>query len=215
MDRALTMVQVLLLSQPLSYPLPLLSLTTHLALLSTKLPKLRSQGEEDPFFDDDWDVAEYVYPRSRSAPGGKSGSVSTQVRPPVTLLVISAGENIIFDPNREEIAVADAVLAISVTRNSDGDGLKLLSIRTVDPPSRLTQPGVPNSENAATLSSSAAAEEAETVNPSTGEEDAPGVWRPRRGGVKRNTIARMVKTVLAKGGVGEEVLEGLEGVQVG
>lgn len=201
----LTSVQVLLLSQPLSYPLPLLSLTTHLALLSTKLPKLRSQGEEDPFFDDDWDAAEYLYPRSGSA---------QQIRPPVTLLVISAGENIIFDPNREEVSVADAVLAISITRDSAGDGLKLLSIRTVDPPSRLTQPGLPNSENVATLGSTAVAEEAEIVIPSTGEE-VPGVWRPRRGGVKRNTIARMVKMVLGKGGVGEEVLEGLEGVEVG
>ena len=198
-------LQVLLLSQPLSYPLPLLSLTTHLALLSTKLPKLRSQGEEDPFFDDDWDAAEYLYPRSGSA---------QQIRPPVTLLVISAGENIIFDPNREEISVADAVLAISITRDSASDGLKLLSIRTVDPPSRLTQPGVPNSENVATLGSTAAAEEAEIVSSSTGEE-VSGVWRPRRGGVKRNTIARMVKMVLEKGGVGEEVLEGLEGVEIG
>lgn len=200
---------MLLLSQPLSYPLPLLSLTTHLALLSTKLPKLRSQGEEDPFFDDDWDAAEYLYPRD-----GAKGP-SQKVRPPVTLLVISAGENIIFDPSREEIAVADAVLAISITRDSESDGLKLLSIRTVDPPSRLTQPGVRNSENVATLGSTAAAAGTEMISPSTGEEDVSGVWRPRRGGVKRNTFAKMVKMVLWKGGVGEEVLEGLEGVEVG
>lgn len=129
--------------------------------------------------------------------------------------MISAGENIIFDPSREEIAVADAVLAISITRDTDGGGLKVLSIRTVDPPSRLTQPGVPNADNVATLGSTSAAQEAEIVNPSTGEEDIPGVWRPRRGGVKRATIARMVKMVLGKGGVGEEVLEGLEGVEVG
>lgn len=210
--RADYFVQVLLLSQPLSYPLPLLSLTTHLALLSTKLPKLKSQGEEDPFFDDDWDVAEYLYPRSKT---GRAAVGASQVRPPVTLLVISAGENIIFDPNREEIAVADAVLAISITRDSDGDGLKLLSIRTVDPPSRLTQPGVPNSDNVATLGSTGATEEAEIVNPSTGEEEVSGVWRPRRGGVKRSSVAQMVKTVLKNGGVGEEVLEGLEGVEVG
>lgn len=43
----------------------------------------------------------------------------------------------------------------------------------------------------------------------------PGVWRPRRGGVKRRVIASIVKMVLKKGGVGEEVLEGLEGVEVG
>ncbi|KAL2851951.1 ribosomal protein S5 domain 2-type protein [Aspergillus pseudoustus] len=212
-------IDVLLLSQPLSYPLPLLSLTTHLALLSTKLPKLKSKGEEDPFFDDDWNAAEYLYPRVKSTSTKRSsipGSLSVhKVRPPVTLLVISVAENIIFDPNREEIAVADAVLAISVTNNTDSDGLKLLSIRTIDPPSRLTQPGVPNSENVATLGSTAAAEESVIVNPSTGEEEVLGVWRPRRGGIKRMTIAKMVKMVLEKGGVGEEVLEGLEGVEVG
>lgn len=216
-------VQVLLLSQPLSYPLPLLSLTTHLALLSTKLPKLKSQGEEDPFFDDDWNAAEHLYPRSRASSIIAKPQQQQQVRPPVTLLVISVGDNIIFDPNREEIAVADTVLAVSVTRNSDripgsnAEGLKLLSIRTVDPPSRLTHPGVPNSENVATLGSTAAAEEASILNPSTAADqgETPGVWRPRRGGVKRATIARIVKMVVKKGGVGEEVLEGLEGVEVG
>ncbi|KAJ5603624.1 hypothetical protein N7537_006580 [Penicillium hordei] len=202
-------IDVLLLSQPLAYPLPLLSLTTHLALLSTKLPKLKSTGEEDPFFDDDWDAAEYLYPRSNTSKSPLSAAPSYPVRPPVTLLVISVGDNVIFDPNREEIAVADAVLAISVTRSSDSESLKLLSIRSIDPPSRLTQPGIPNSENVNMLGTTAAPGE-ETG----GQEEVEGVWRPRRGGVKRSVIARMVKTVLGKGGVGEEVLEGLEGVEV-
>ncbi|KAJ5688718.1 hypothetical protein N7462_003110 [Penicillium macrosclerotiorum] len=205
-------IDVLLLSQPLSYPLPLLSLTTHLALLSTKLPKLKSQGEEDPFFDDDWAAAEYLYPRAQ--PGSKPAGPAQYVRPPVTLLVISVGENVIFDPNREEIAVADAVLAISVTRDTDAGTLKLLSIRTIDPPSRLTQPGVPNSENVNMLGAAAPTDDAAVVNPVTGEEEVAGVWRPRRGGVKRSVVANMVKMVLKKGGVGEEVLEGLEGVEI-
>ncbi|RAH66538.1 exosome non-catalytic core subunit RRP42 [Aspergillus aculeatinus CBS 121060] len=221
-------IDVLLLSQPLSYPLPLLSLTTHLALLATKLPKLKSKGEEDPFFDDDWNAAEYLYPRASSFPkfggGTATGDVPPpvqHVRPPVTLLVIAVGDNVIFDPNREEIAVADTVLAISVTRDGGAEGgLKLLSIRTIDPPSRLTQPGVPNSENVATLGATAGAagseeQSAAVLNPVTGEEEVPGVWRPRRGGVKRRTVAKMVKLVLEKGGVGEEVLEGLESVEVG
>ncbi|CAG8042199.1 unnamed protein product [Penicillium salamii] len=198
---ATDIMQVLLLSQPLSYPLPLLSLTTHLALLSTKLPKLKSTGEEDPFFDDDWAAAEYLYPRSKPSSGAFH-----PVRPPVTLLVVSVGENVIFDPNREEISVADAVLAISITRSHDSEALKLLSIRSIDPPSRLTQPGIPNSENASMLGA------APTENPS--QEEVTGVWRPRRGGIKRSVVARMIKTVLGKGGVGEEVLEGLEGVEV-
>lgn len=214
----------------MAYPLPLLSLATHLALLSTRLPKIKSEGEEDPLFDDDWDVTEYLYPRS---PKKKK----QWFRPPITLLVISVGENIIFDPSREEIAVAEAVLAVSVGRNESetdiakGDShLKLLSIRTVDPPSRMTHPGIPNSENAATTSivdsgagaagvaatgaSSGAGEDKSATT--VGEEDeVPGVWRPRRGGVKRSVITRMVKMVLEKGGVGEEVLEGLEGVRIG
>ncbi|GFF82057.1 exosome complex component RRP42 [Aspergillus udagawae] len=207
-------IDVLLLSQPLSYPLPLLSLTTHLALLSTRLPKLKSKGEEDPFFDDDWNAAEYLYPRQSSG-NAAAPSPSQFVRPPVTLLVISVADNIIFDPSREEIAVADTVLALSVSRDGETGSLKLVSMRTIDPPSRLTQPGVANSENVAMIGSSAAAEDATILNPSTGEVEVPGVWRPRRGGVKRSTIARMVKAVLEKGGVGEDVLEGLEGVSVG
>lgn len=196
----------------------MLSLTTHLALLSTKLPKLKSSGEEDPFFDDDWDAAEYLYPRPTS-----SSSSLSQVRPPVTLLVISAGDNVIFDPSREEIAVADSVLAISIAREEDpyqtkmkGAQLKLLSIRTIDPPSRLTNPGVPDSENVTTFGSTTAAEEAAITHPSTvGQiEDVPGVWKPRRGGVKRKLITKMVKMVLEKGGVGDEVMEGLNGVDV-
>ncbi|KAJ5773001.1 hypothetical protein N7457_007897 [Penicillium paradoxum] len=201
-------IDVLLLSQPLSYPLPLLSLTTHLALLNTKLPKLKSTGEEDPFFDDDWAAAEYLYPRSNKK-SSLSAAPSHPVRPPVTLLVISVGENVIFDPNREEIAVADAVLAISITRSNDSDTLRLLSIRSIDPPSRLTQPGIPNSENVNMLGATAGPGEE-----SGGQEEVNGVWRPRRGGIQRSIIARMVKTVLGKGGVGEEVLEGLEGVEV-
>lgn len=46
-------------------------------------------------------------------------------------------------------------------------------------------------------------------------EDVAGVWRPRRGGVKRSVVSRIVEMVLKKGGVGEEVMEGLEGVEVG
>lgn len=176
--------------------------------MSTKLPKIKSQGEEDPFFDDDWAVAEYLYPRSSTA---LKKSPSQHVRPPVTLLVISVGDNVIFDPNREEIAVADAVLAISIARD-EGEGLKLLSIRTIDPPSRLTQPGIPNSENVNMMGATPAEEI--VLSQTTGEEEVSGVWRPRRGGVKRSVVANMVKTVLKKGGVGEEVLEGLEGVEV-
>lgn len=123
------------------------------------------------------------------------------------------GENIIFDPNREEIAVADAVLAISVTRNVSSGAeqpLKLLSIRTVDPPSRLTGRGVPDAENSSIIGATGSTEKPVP----SGDAEVPGVWRPRRGGIKRGVVAAIVKNVLKKGGVGEEVLSGLEGVEV-
>lgn len=161
-------------------------------------------------FDDDWNAAEYLYPRPSKQ------NLTRQARPPVTLLVVSAGNNVIFDPTREEIAVADAVLAVSIARDDGKDGddghLKLLSIRTIDPPSRLTNHGIPNSENAATLAVVAGEEPPPQTAPV--EENVPGVWKPSSGGVSRRVISKMVKMVLEKGGVGDEVMEGLAGVDV-
>ncbi|OBT96757.1 hypothetical protein VE01_04201 [Pseudogymnoascus verrucosus] len=204
-------IDILLLSPPLSYPLPLLSLTTYLALLSTRLPALKSERDEDPLFNDDWDAAVPLYPRHTSTS-----------RPPVTILVIAVGENVLFDPSKEELAVADAVLAVSVADRSTtsdeggdvdmqgagGEGrkrdIRLLSARTIDPPARLTPPGVPNYLNTATGGDAAAKVE-------TGGEE--GVWSARRGGTGREMVKRMVGRVLSSGVV-EEVLDGLEGVEV-
>lgn len=130
-------------------------------------------------------------------------SNSTQrSRPPFTLLVVSVGDNIFFDPSREELAVADAVCAITVgtlqepqSRGESREGqprLRLLSLRTIDPPARLA----------------AAASAAES------EEDH-GLWKPARGGMKRSIIGKMVKMVLEPGGVGEEVMKGLDGFNGG
>lgn len=124
------------------------------------------------------------------------------------------------------------MLALSITRghSETHQGLKLLSIRTIDPPARLTHPGVPNSENLAipgsrtespaitpaSSSTPIAAAAAQTGSHDfTGDEEIAGVWRPRRGGVSRKIISRMIKMAIEKGGVGEEVLEGLERVEVG
>lgn len=128
---------------------------------------------------------------------------ATRSRPPFTLLVISVGDNIFFDPSREELAVADAVCAVTVgtlqrpqsTGHQSNDGessLRLLALRTIDPPARL-----------------AAAASA------TDGEDDQGLWKPARGGMKRTIVVKMVKTVLEPGGVGEEVLTGLEGFSGG
>jgi exosome complex component RRP42 len=196
--------------------LPLLSLTSHLALLSTRLPKLKSELDEDPLFDDDWEASVYLYPRASRA---------SHTRPPVTLLVMAVQDNIIFDPSKEELAVAEVVLAVSVGERSAGDGgmdadleksgrdLRLLAVRTIDPPSRLTHPGVPNTQNTATGGAAiATAEQAASQRETTEEE---GVWQPPRGGAQRKLIALMIQKVLEPGGVAEEVLDGLDAVDLG
>ncbi|PQE21046.1 3 exoribonuclease family protein [Rutstroemia sp. NJR-2017a WRK4] len=210
-------VDILLLSQPLSYPLPLLSLTTHLALLATRLPRLKSEGDEDPLFDDDWDASVHLYPRSPK---------SSHSRPPITLLIISVKDNIIFDPSKEELVVAEAVLAITIGERKrqetggdmdldtgSGRDLRILAVRTVDLPARLTTPGVPNQMNTATGGSAAETTELATSQRETMNDE--GVWQPPRGGVKRTMVATMIAKALEKGGVAEEVLDGLEAVELG
>lgn len=211
-------IQILLISPPLSYPLPLLSLTTHLAFLATRLPRLKSEGDEDPLFDDDWDSSTYLYPQK----GGVSLS-----RPPVTLLVMAVGNNIIFDPAKEELAVADVALAISVADATvspkddamDMDGsternLRLLSIRTIDPPSRLTPPGVPRANDATSTGANGQAKQQADMR--TAEtEPVEGVWKAPRGGAKVAVIGAMIQKALEKGGVADEVLDGLKAVELG
>jgi exosome complex component RRP42 len=201
-----------LLSPPLSYPLPLLSLTTHLALLSARLPQLISEGDEDPLFNDDWEASTYLYPRTSTG--------LPLARPPATLLVMSVAENIVFDPSKEELAVAESVLAISVgevtsgtgkTMEKEGKDLRVLAIRTIDPPSRLTPPGIPDAMNSATGGvAPAGSQEALAVREGMEQE---GVWRPPRGGVRRGVIRRMIKMAVEKGGVAEEVFDALEKVE--
>ena len=77
-----------------------------------------SQAEEDPLFDDDWDASLPLYPAASAAVGDV---------PAITLLVTAVGENVFFDPTREEIAVADCVLAVSV----DFDG-RVVGLRTLE-----------------------------------------------------------------------------------
>jgi len=201
-------IDILLLSPPLSYPLPLLSLTVHLALLNTALPRLTSEPSDDPLFDDDWDAAVPLYPRASTT--GKH-----LARPPVTLLVMTVGSNIIFDPSKEELAVAESVLAVSFAPADVAGPLKLLAIRTIDPPSRLTPPGIPDSANPATATGSAAVGgQAMGAEQNVRAEREKGtVWGPPRGGMKRGLLTRIVKAVLERSGVGEEVLDGLAGVE--
>ncbi|CAK7209186.1 Exosome complex component rrp42 [Sporothrix bragantina] len=222
-------LDVLLISPPLSYPLPLLSLTTHLALLATRLPRLVSEGDEDPFFDDDWDASTFLYQK------GTSESASISARPPITLLVMTVGDNILFDPTAEELAVANAVLAVSVGQvaststvtssssrsSSSSSSLRLLAIRTIDPPSRLTAPGTPYNPDA---NKPKVAATPTPQNPGstptapfrvvTETEDVYGVWKAPRGGAKVALLAAMTHKVLEKGGVADEVFAGLDGVEI-
>jgi len=166
-------------------------------------------------FDDDWEASEFLYPRNLQA---------AHARPPVTFLVMAVKDNIIFDPSKEELAVAEAVLAISVGERAAGGkeamdidsgkarDLKLLSVRTIDPPSRLTHPGLPNALNTATGGIAATTEQAASQRETMEEE---GVWQPPRGGAKRRLIAAMIRTVLEQGGVAEEVLDALDAVELG
>ena len=190
-----------------------------MALLSTRLPRLKSEGDEDPFFDDDWAAAPYLYPR------GKGNTVIT--RPPVSLLVMAVGNNIIFDPSKEELAVADVALAVSVgeglssaVKGADfdameteeaGRNLRLLSVRTIDPPSRLTPPGVPNATNTAY---GAATNQKQPEARAAESEAVEGVWKAPRGGAKPLVMAALVVKVLEKGGVADEVLDALEAVDL-
>ncbi|KAI0432878.1 hypothetical protein F5Y09DRAFT_120075 [Xylaria sp. FL1042] len=233
-------LDIILISPPLSYPLPLLSLTTHLALLATRLPRLKSEGDEDPMFEDDWAASQFIYPRSNTTTASITSPTPTPSptnvsRPPITLLVMAVGDNIIFDPSKEELAVADCALAVSVGEKADDADdaeakatartLRLLSVRTIDPPSRLTAPGVPNAVNAAawgqgggggggaaTTPGAAAAKETGLRAAETG--DVEGVWKAPRGGSKISMISTMVEKILEKGGVADEVLEGLDGVEL-
>lgn len=222
-------IDIVLLSPALSYPLPLLSLTTHLALLSARLPCLKSEADEDPMFDDDWDASVYLYPRKPQSTTSKS-----YAKPSITLLVMSVGTNVIFDPSKEELAVADIVLAVSVAERSSSSTsteamdidsgskktqreLRLLAVRTIDPPSRLTPPGLPNFLNSATGGNAiTSTQEAVLQREKSGEDgETEGVWQAPRGGAKRKMVARMIGMVLERGGVVEEVLDGLEGVEIG
>lgn len=135
-------------------------------------------------------------------------------------------DNIIFDPSKEELAVAEVVLAVSIGELSQAGGegamevdsgkgtrdLRLLAIRTIDPPSRLTHSGVPNALNTATGGSAPSTTMQASSQRETMEE---GVWQPPRGGAKRKLIAAMIQKVLERGGVAEEVLDGLDAVELG
>lgn len=150
---------------------------------------------------------------------------------------MAVGPNIIFDPTKEELAVADSILAISVgedlspsapqsntsvqERSKRKDrNIRVLAIRTIDPPARVTPPGVPDSLNTAAggvaLKSEEEAMRRREASGGMGDgKGKEGVWVPPRGGMKRGLVRRMIEMVVGEGGVAAEVLDGLERVDVG
>lgn len=166
-------------------------------------------------FDDDWEASTFLYPRE----GALTGS-----RPPITLLVVAVGNNIVFDPSKEELAVADAALAVSVSEVrgegeksgmevDSGRDLRLLSMRTVDPPSRLTPPGVPNAINVATSGTSGTSQTKQQHQQKM-DQSTEGVWKAPLGGTKFGVLDSIMQAVLEKGGIADEVLDGLDGVHL-
>lgn len=142
---------------------------------------------------------------------------------------MAVGNNIIFDPAKEELAVADVALAVSVGEAvskakeamdvEGGRALRLLSVRTIDPPSRLTPPGVPNATNSAYGSAAAVAGKQKQPSQPEGRtlemEQVEGVWKAPRGGAKVLVMASLVDKVLEKGGVADELFDALEAVDLG
>jgi len=110
------------LTPPISHPATLLSLAVHLALRVTNLPRLVSEADEDPLFDDDWNAALPLYP---------AGAAAVSDVPAIALLAAAVGDNVFFDPTREEMAVADCVLAVSVDYDGRIVGLRTLESGTV------------------------------------------------------------------------------------
>ena len=160
--------------------------------MSTRLPAPISHGEEDPLFNDDWDAALSLFPAVSEKQ--KEDVTRFPTRPPITLLVVSVGSNIFFDPSQEELAVADSVIAITLSSSLDS-GLEILAIRTIDPPSRLS------------ISSSPALGGEQGFEPAA--EEVEGIWNPSPGGMRRAILREIVKLCVQPGGVGEEVISGL------
>lgn len=108
---------------------------------------------------------------------------------------MAVGDNIFFDPSREELAVADAVVAVSFVSGKDGnwngkgEGVRILAVRSVEPPGQ--QAGAQAGEEE--------------------EEKEGGVWKRKKGGVGRAMLGRMVGMVIC---VGEEILAGLQRVEL-
>ena len=133
------------------------------------------------------------------------------------------GPNLFFDPSREELAVADAILAVSLTASESPSSniartdesknslssFRILAVRTIDPPSRISTPGVADLRNPTIGAVQQQSASGEFTKQSPDKEE--GVWKPPRGGMPRALIFKVMQMCVAPNGVAEEVFEGLKG----
>lgn len=85
------------------YPLSLISLTTYLALKTTRLPLLISSTDDDeiaelPTFSDDWDMATMI---------------AENILPPIFIVIGVIGNNLLFDPSNAEEQVLESGIVLS------------------------------------------------------------------------------------------------------
>ncbi|KAI5959436.1 RRP42 [Candida theae] len=95
-----------------SYPLSLMSLTTYLALKTTRLPLLVSdpndlQVAEYPTFSDDWDDSRTIEEIMVDKKLGQA------FKPPIFVTLGVVGKNLMFDPSVEEEQVLENGLVVS------------------------------------------------------------------------------------------------------
>lgn len=129
--------------------------------------------------------------------------------------MITVRDNLIFDPRETEIAVADSIVAVTVVRDSTSKRLRVISIRTMDPPARHTMTGPIEASNVdpeglPSVGRSAASPIKGSIprgDPYAGLESP---WRPPMGGISRDFVRRIVKRCTEESGVGSELLDGLE-----
>ena len=170
-------------------------------------------------FDDNWDASSPLYPQK------SNDSNASSSRPPITLLLAAVSGNIFHDPSKEELAVAESVLAISVVETHKASGtvregerqrsVQLCSMRMIDPPSRRTAPGVPSgTKQTVGEMLEGGGVSAASVQISDEAARPEGLWRAPVGGTKLHMIERMIEAVMEPGGGADEVLDGLEGVEI-
>ena len=114
-------------------------------------------------------------------------------------MTAQVGSNILFDPSREELAIAEGVVAVSIGPSAKSTtALSILTVRTLDSAARDTFPGVPRDGT----------EPQQVAGQGTTEAGAEGIWTPPRGGIKRSFLKRVMGEAVE---VAREVMGDLEG----